>query len=173
MASMTEDEFAEALRSFGRSAFRVEAQPSYALTDERADFGQFLAGSPTPPPQMAWYRPWVDQVAKWIGEGKTIGRVRVLAEPPTDYQRWLLWGAPWFASIGEDIRYMNRSTALRIGLPPTDWWLLDDERVIVMHFTADGQINGKELVTDMESVASYRALRDLAIENSSTETVTT
>src|SRR5260370_10793532 len=172
MALMTEGEFTEALRSFARSAFRVEAQPWYALSDEQADFDKFLAGSPTPPPEMAWYRPWVDQVTKWVSEGKTIGRVRVLAEPPTDYQRWLLWGAPWFASIGEGIRYMNRSTALHICLPRPDWWLLDAQRVIVMNFTAAGQINGKDLVTDTESVASYRALRDLAIEYSSPETVT-
>jgi hypothetical protein len=171
VASITEDEFSEALRTFKRSAFRVEAQPAYALGDEQADFDRFLAGSPTPPPEMAWYRPWVDQVAQWTRDRKTISRVRVLAEPPTDYQRWLLWGAPWFASIGEDIRYMNHSTAHRIGLPLQDWWLLDGERVIVMHFTAEGEVSGKELVTDKEFVASYRMLRDLALENSTTETI--
>jgi hypothetical protein len=171
VAFITEDEFSEALRSFKRSAFRVEAQPAYALSDERADFDRFLAGSPTPPPEMAWYRPWVDQVAQWTRDGKTVSRVRVLAEPPTDYQRWLLWGAPWFASIGEDIRYMNHSTAHRIELPLQDWWLLDDERVIVMHFTAEGEVSGKELFTDRESVARYRTLQDLAIENSTTETI--
>jgi hypothetical protein len=52
-----------------------------------------------------------------------------------------------------------------------DWWLLDDERVIVMHFTAEGEVSGKELVTDGESVARYRTLRDLAIENSTAETI--
>jgi hypothetical protein len=171
VASITEDEFSEALRTFKRSAFRVEAQPTYALSDERADFDRFLAGSPTPPPEMAWYRPWADQVAQWTRDGKIIVRVRVLTEPPTDYQRWLLWGSPWFASIGEDIRYMNHSTAQRIALPLQDWWLLDDERVIVMHFTTEGEVSGKELVTDRESVASYRKLRDLAIENSTTETI--
>jgi hypothetical protein len=171
MAPVTEEEFAELLRSFARTAFRVEAQLSYALNDEQADFDRFLAGSPTAPPEMAWYRPWVDQVKTWTSEGKTIGRVRVLAEPPTDYQRWLLWGARWFASIGEEIRYMNSGTAHRIGLPLKDWWLLDDERVIVMHFTAEGEISGKELVTDRESVESYCALRDLAIENSTAETI--
>jgi hypothetical protein len=41
-----------------------------------------------------------------------------------------------------------------------------------MNFTADGKISSKGLVTDIEPVASYRALRDLAIENSSTEPVT-
>jgi hypothetical protein len=40
-----------------------------------------------------------------------------------------------------------------------------------MHFTADGEVSGKELVTDRESVASYRMLMDLAIENSTTETI--
>ena len=29
-----------------------------------------------------------------------------------------------------------------------DWWLLDDERVIQMHYTADGRMDGKELVIE-------------------------
>jgi hypothetical protein len=168
---MTEEEFADALSSFIRSAFRVEAQDRYALSVEQVDFEKFLAGSPTPPPEMAGFRTWMDQVTRCTREGKTISRVRVLSEPPTDYQRWLLWGAPWFASIGEKIRYMSRSTAVHIGLPLEDWWLLDDTRVIVMRFTEQGEVSGKELITGPK-VNIYRELRKLALENSTAETVT-
>ena len=56
-------------------------------------------------------------------------RVRVLADPPTDYQRWMLWADPWYAEAGEDIRYLPRSArrTSRLALDH-DWWLLDDER---------------------------------------------
>jgi hypothetical protein len=40
-----------------------------------------------------------------------------------------------------------------------------------MHFTAEGEISRKELITDRKSVASYCTLRDLAIENSTAETI--
>jgi hypothetical protein len=163
---ITEDEFLDAVRGFTRSAFRFEARDFYALTYERADLERFLMGSPVPPPELDWYRPWLDRVAQWNREGKAISRVRVLAEPPTGYQRWMIWAAPWHASAGEDIRYLRRAAARQIGLPATDWWLLDDEKVIVMHFTTDGEIDSKELIADPEPVAGYCMWRDLAIRNS-------
>ena len=97
MRRISEDEFGEMLRTFRRSAFRLEARDHYALGYEAADFERFLAGNPVPPPQVDWWRPWLDQIAELTQQGKRIGRVRVLAEPPSDYQRWELWAAPWHA----------------------------------------------------------------------------
>ena len=92
--------------------------------------------------------------ARLTAEGKRVARVRILEEPPTDYQRWLLWASPWHAAAGEDIRYLPRSQAERISLPlVNDWWLLDDERVILMVFTEAGEISGKRLLTDSVAVA--------------------
>jgi hypothetical protein len=139
-----------------RSAFRLETRATYALSYERADFERFLAGSPVPPPEAGWWRPWLEQISKLASEGKRISRVRVLAEPPSDYQRWMLWGNPWHAKAGEQICYLPRSRAERIGLPLVhDWWLLDDERLIDMRFTDAGEIAGKSLITDPGTVASY------------------
>ena len=46
-AAISEDEFLDALRTFRRSAFRLETRgDSYALGYEAADFARFLAGSP-------------------------------------------------------------------------------------------------------------------------------
>ena len=47
---ITEDEFGGLLRSFERTAFRLETRDSYALGYEREEFERFLAGHPTPPP---------------------------------------------------------------------------------------------------------------------------
>jgi hypothetical protein len=163
---VSEEEFGRQLAAFERSAFHLETQPSYALGYERADFELFLAGAPRPPSEVDWWKPWLDQIADLTRQGKRVSRVRILAEPPTDYQRWLLWSNPWHAVVGEDIRYMPRSTAERIGLPlDHDWWLLDDERVIVTWFTDDGEISAKFLITDPASVARYRLWRDLAVSN--------
>ncbi len=163
---ITEGEFLNAVRGISRSAFRLETRGAYVLGYERADFERFLAGSPVPPIELDWWRPWLDLVAQWTREGKTVSRVRVLAEPPTDYQRWMMWATPWCTRAGEDIRYMPRMTAERIGLSlGHDWWLLDDERVLVMHFTTAGEIDHKELITEPEPVARYRMWRDMATRN--------
>jgi hypothetical protein len=160
--ALSEEEFITRVRSFSRSAFRLEARREYTLTYERADYERFCAGQPTPPPELAWWRPWLDRVAQYIAEGKTIGRVRLIDTPPTDYQRWLLWSSPWHETVGEDMRYLRRNDAERIGLPMQDWWLLDDAFVIVMDFTDDGQIAGKSLIVDPATVANYHRWRQLA-----------
>jgi hypothetical protein len=163
---ISEEEFLAMVRNFRESAFHIETRPAYALGYEQADLNRFLAGVPVPPPDLDWWQPWLERVARFTAEEKRVARVRILEEPPTDYQRWLLWATPWHAAAGEDIRYLPRSQAERIGLPlVNDWWLLDDERVILMAFTEAGEISGKWLLTDPVAVAPYRKWRDLAFRH--------
>jgi hypothetical protein len=166
ITKITEEEFDELLRTFSRSAFRLETLDTYALDYERTDFERFLAGTPVPPSETGWWRDWLDQVASLTEQGKTVARVRVLAEPPTDYQRWMVWAHPWYAHVREDIRYIPRSRAAALRLPlEVDWWLLDDERLILMHFSDVGEIISKMLISDPGIVARYREWRDLAVRN--------
>lgn len=163
--AISEEEFAELLRTIKRSAWRLETLGTYAVDSERADYERFLAGKPGPPP----WQGWLDQVASQTAQGMTVARVRILAEPPTDYQRWMLWAQPWYSQAREEMRYMPRSRASALGLPlEVDWWLLDEERVVLMYFTDAGEIIGKVLVTEPGIVARYREWRDLAVRNSST-----
>jgi hypothetical protein len=167
--AISEGEFNDLLQSIERSAFRLETRDSYALDYEREDFDRFLAGTPTPPPDLDWWRPWLDQVARLAGEGKTVSRVRVLAEPPSDYQRWMIWAAPWYAQAGEQVSYLPRSASGKLPLPlGHDWWLLDDKRVIRMWFTEAGEIDRKLLTDDREIIALYLKWRDLAVRNATT-----
>lgn len=166
MTRINEDEFGELLAGFDRTAFRLETRAQYALDYEAPDFELFLAGNPRPPDQLEWWRPWLDQIARLTREGKRIGRVRIVEEPPSDYQRWELWAADYHARAGERIAYMPRSRAEAIGLPiDHDWWLLDDMRVIVMRHTPTGENLEKILITDREIVARYCGWRDLAVSH--------
>jgi len=164
------DEFGDLLRTFERTAFRLEVQPAYAVSAERADLDLYLAGTPRRPDEADWFRPWLEQVRRLTAQGKRISRVRVQADPPTGYQKWERWVGRWNIAAGEDIRYMPSSTAGRIGLPLTaDWWLLDDSRLILMQFTGTGEITGRELVTAPAAVAPYRTWRDLAVRHATAE----
>jgi hypothetical protein len=49
-----------------------------------------------------------------------------------------------------------------------DWWLLDDERLIVMRYTSSGEIESKHLTNDAGIVARHREWRDLAVLNATT-----
>lgn len=165
---LSEDEFADLLSTYRHTAFRFEAQPSYAIGEERAELDRFLAGSPLRPSEVPWRRAYLDRIAGQAQTGKRRTRVRVFDEPPTDYQRWLIWTTRWYTAAGEDIRYLPRSQAERIGLPlEADWWLLDDRLVIFMRFTSAGEMAGDELITDPDAIAFYRTWRDAAIAHAS------
>src|SRR5260370_212294 len=64
-------------------------------------FDRFLEGATTQRPELDGGRPWLGQIARFAAEGKHVSRVRVLDEPPSDYQRWELWAAQWHAEVGE------------------------------------------------------------------------
>jgi hypothetical protein len=65
---------------------------------------------------------------------------------------------------------MSRQCAHEVGLLPQagedDWWLLDDDRLVVMRFSDDGRLVENELVTDPEQVAQACAWRELAVHHS-------
>jgi hypothetical protein len=166
---ITQDESAEMFRTFRESAFHLETREFYAMTNERDAFQRFLDGHPLSPAGLPWWQTWLDQMRELARQGKRIGRVRVLSEPPSDYQRWELWGTSWHIKAGEEIRYMSRRRAEQIGLPLNyDWWLFDDERLIVTRFTDSGEIAEKSLITDPGIIAQHRAWRDLAVRNATT-----
>ena len=92
--------------------------------------------------------------------------MRLLDEPPTDYQRWEIWTGTFSAAAGEILRYLNRGTAQELGLPDTtDWWLFDSDRLALMRFDAEGRPLGGEVVTDPELVVQHRIWRDLALRH--------
>jgi hypothetical protein len=169
LIQISQDEFNRLLATFNRTAFRLETRKAYKLGYEVADFRRFLAGSPVPPPELDWWRPWLEQISRLTAVGKQVARVRVVDEPPTDYQRWELWAGRWHAEAGEQIRYIRRSHAVQIGIPlDCDWWLLDDGRLIIIRYDTDGGIAGKTLTDDPGTIARHCALRDLAVRYATT-----
>jgi hypothetical protein len=166
-AYLKPDEFKAMFAAFETEAFRFEAQPEYPLGPGQEDFDRFLAGTSTPPTEYAWLASWFEELTQFKSAGKSISRVRVLDEPMTDYQRWILWGAPWMERAGEHIMCMTRSAALQAGLPEHDWWFFDDSWVVEMHFV-QGKIGDLMLVSDTQAVDSYRALRHAALLSATT-----
>ncbi|MGX7669886.1 DUF6879 family protein [Plantactinospora sp. DSM 117369] len=167
---LTDVEFAEHLRTFTRTARRLELQPVYLEPEEEATVAKFVAGQPEPPTEVPGLRSWFEQIAELTVAGKHVERVRVHEDLPTDYQRWERWAGQWNTAAGETIRYMTRTQAHAIGLLPAagdvDWWLLDSELLIMMMFDGDGHRTRNELVADPLIVAQAQAWWDLAVRHS-------
>lgn len=169
-----ETEFWQELAGFKRSAWRWEQQPAYWIGYELAQFDAFLAGHPQPADENPDLRDWFAQVRRQThDEAKTVGRVRVVNDSITDYQRWMRWMDRWNRSAGETIQYLSRSGAEAAGLIPatggTDWWLFDDERLMLMHFDDEYRRVKVEILVDEPEVEQARRWRALAIATANAE----
>jgi len=166
---LTGDDFNSLFRYFTRTAVRLEVQPVYAVTDERESVEEFLAGEPRPVTVFPFYAAWLDQIRRLTAEGKGVERVRVLDEPPTDYQRWEIWSGQFNIAAGEVILYLPRSRAVEVGLPVVDdWWLFDSLRVARMQFAENGEPRGGEIISDPDVVAQHCTWWQLAVRHSTT-----
>ena len=160
--SISQKEFATLFREF-RTAFRLEWQQS-PVAGERDAYQRFLAGSPMLPPEWPEWQGWLDRVQEMTRkQHKLIRRVLIVDDQPSPYQRWRQWGAPWHVSAGEGIWFLARREADRHGIPAGNWWLFNDELVVIMALAPDGDVSGYTLVS--AAVGSYRAWRDLALHH--------
>lgn len=164
-----ESEFVELLATFRDTAFRLEAQSAYATSTAEAEaLAEFVAGDPQPPEAHPIWRAWLDGIRELTSHGKKISRVRLLDDPPTDYQRWAMWCTRYHVDAGEHIQYLSRTDAGRFGIPSADWWLFDDDHLVFMLFTDDGQLESMTLITAPHVIARHCSWRALAIEHATT-----
>ncbi|MBW8090311.1 hypothetical protein IGW14_20390 [Streptomyces hygroscopicus subsp. hygroscopicus] len=156
------DGWREYFDAFEREAWRFEAQPTYTMPKEQENVARFLAGEAKPADHNAR---WHERVKGYIDSGRSIGRVRVVRQPLTDYQRYqFAWGIPGNIKAGEDIRILD-VTHDDYGLPLTgqDWWMFDRTRIARLNFRPDGtQINREAYEGDP---APYREWQRLALEH--------
>ncbi|MGA8117132.1 MAG: DUF6879 family protein [Actinocatenispora sp.] len=157
---LTGEEFAALFTSFDDTAWHLETRGKYSIADEQDAYTRFLAGQPV---GTDWFRPWLDQVRELTAKGCRIGRVRLLDDPPTDYQRFELWGTPHNVAAGEEVSMLPTAAGRRLGLPDHDFWLFDSKRVVVSHFTDDGRLTGDQMFTDPETVDTHRQWWDVAV----------
>jgi hypothetical protein len=129
-----------------RSAFRLEPLPR---TGPPVD-ARFLAQD------LVLHLPWFDPVRRAVDAGRVVQRVRVVDQPPTPYQRYELSLAPFHAEAGEELRFLSAPAARDLSLPPLDFWLLDDQRVVTLDDA------GAQVITDPAVVQRMRRYRDVA-----------
>lgn len=150
------------LDSFTKYAWRLEALDTYDISDEREQFDDFLAGR-TPRPSADDLE-WQARTRNVIASGRSIGRVRMVGHPITDYTRFE-WAA-YLDNIaaGESIRVYDRTspggTNHRFD---QDFLLFDDRVAAVMNYTDDGTFLG---ATIDENAQPYREIKRAALAGS-------
>jgi len=155
-------------RFFRNTAFRFETLDGYNVPQETEFLERFEAGESHSIAEFEYFAAWLTLVQQATQEGRRIERVRVISEPATGYQRWVMWIGQFAELAGEVIKYITRDDALRAELPVEsgDWWLLDSERLLRLEFDESGKPMGGELIHDAGIVLPYCAWRDVAVHHS-------
>lgn len=144
--------------SFEHTAWRLESQPSYEADQRTETYAQWLRGEPWPDTSD---NPWYVSRRAMAASGRRVERVRLVSQPPTEGERYLLARAPLTLAAGEDIRYLWRADAERLGLPSVDVWVFDSRVAALFHYDGPRQL-GIELIEDPAQVLAYCQVRDAA-----------
>lgn len=138
------DQLSQVLATTHRDLFRMETLPAYDVPINGNDLQRWLAGEPEP--TWANKQPWLDTLARWKREGRPRRRVRVIHDPPTDYERYACdWGYRLNEEAGENIRVLDLAESglpIELGDAPGDWWLIDSRDVVAMQYHPDGRFLG-------------------------------
>ncbi|MFE2378307.1 DUF6879 family protein [Streptomyces sp. NPDC059398] len=153
------DQWQAHFRDFKRSAWRFEVQPTYTMPAEAESLARFLQGEPKPETHNA---AWHATVREAVAAGKSFGRVRLVRQPLTDYQRYqFAWGIPGNIHAGEDIRVLD-VTDRDLGLPAQDFWMFDETTVVHLNYRQDGTQINRELI-ESPDISKYIGWRDTAL----------
>jgi hypothetical protein len=156
MEPLSYDEF-KAIARTSKRAFHLELKDTYNVAAEDEPFGKWQRGEPD---DCAWHQDWLSFLRAVTAAGVQVQRVRVVGVPHTEYTRWGLDIARLNSEAGEDMRYLPRHLAKDIDFPGEDFWLLDDDRLVLSVFSADGRTGGFARETSPQLLRQCLVVRD-------------
>lgn len=156
---ITFEEFGGMFTTLKHSAWRLESRRRYASDEATDTYRQFTRGE-----SVAWDLEdfWCSNRREQTGLGKRFERVRILDDPLTEGQRYLLDNARRNAAVGEDIRILPRAVAVELRLPAEDFWIFDARVVALLAFDDGDQLTGVDLITNPVEVVRYCQVREAA-----------
>lgn len=155
---MTPAEFDALFTAVRSSVFRLEVRQEYAVSAEDASLIAFRMGRARPERSVRTST-WPRRIAATTLAGVDWLRIRVVTRPLTEYVRWELLGYVESQAAGERIDVTERTD-----IDGPDFWLLDADTdaavAVLMHYTDDGRVADRELVTDRAIIAGLVGRRD-------------
>ncbi|MFF9397907.1 DUF6879 family protein [Streptomyces sp. NPDC014744] len=153
------EEIVHLFDEFEHTAWRLETQRGYATDRVSQNWARFQRGETL---GFNPDSPWHASVREKTQKGKTFARVRLVDDPPTEGQQFLLASGLGNVEAGEDIRNLYRGDAERLGLPNFDFWLFDSRILARFHINDQGVTMGVELIDDAPAVLQACQVRDAA-----------
>jgi hypothetical protein len=162
-AKLSAPEFDALFTGFERSARRWETRSRYDVEQERSELRKFLAGELPAQYVRTYAEWWAENMRRKTAAGQRFERVRVMDDPLTDYNRYMVYACRSANGNGEDARFITRERAIELDLPDHDFWVFDSAVLVLMRFTADDRSLGHDVITEPELVTRHEAWIDLAM----------
>jgi hypothetical protein len=157
---VTGQALAEFVLGYKHTAFRLETRERYNEAEEVEPLRRFLAGQP----DYTWNEEWAAMMRQRTARGERMSRIRIVAEPHSEYTRFGIDLARVNVAAGEDIRYLPRGQAAHLDLPGYDFWLIDSRTVGILRFGEDDLLLGAAIMDDPAVVDCHCHWRDMARE---------
>ncbi|MDH6626848.1 hypothetical protein M2271_004671 [Streptomyces sp. LBL] len=157
------DEFDRLFTQFKHTAWRLETRCRYASDEVTDMYAQFTGGEP-----VNWEgvdAEWCAERRQQTGLGKRFERVRIVDNPPTAGQLYLLDNARRNSAVGEKILNLWRADADQLSLPAEDFWIFDSRLVAMLNFDDGDNLVNVELITEPMKVLRYAMTRDAAMHH--------
>lgn len=149
---------------FTTSAYRWERQPAYEVATDGTNYKRYLDGLQ---PDWSEFQTWFQHLALERARHNMAGtdgryRVRLYHDPITDYELYESEVYVQTAAAGEHIYVLDpASMCLPDVMIEHDYWLLDDQHAVRMHYAEDGTFLGATEVPYL--LDAYRACRACAL----------
>lgn len=149
MAEITYAEFQDLTAGITRSAIHLETRDAYGTEIELPHMAKWARGEPD---DLEWLEGWCSKVRNHVAQGRTMRRAKIVSEPLSDYQRWTHSVIGPMVDAGEDIRWVPRRLMSSIAIPGNDYYVLDDELVVFLHYAGSGLSSGFTTSTDLADI---------------------
>ncbi len=162
--------------SFTKSAFRLESLPEYRVNYEDSDFADYLAGKEVDVTKNTEMIKWCNLVKSKVAIGASMDRARIVCNPSTDYLRFEMSHAYVMKTeAGEVIRLISEDDfdltcddeeldVIFNRWGAIDFWLLDEEHLLIMDYDDDGTFLGINESKDAEDLRDAIKVRDAVMK---------
>jgi hypothetical protein len=154
MRDSSSEELTELCKGIRKSFMHLETRDAYGTETELPQWDKWRRGEPD---DGAWYAWWLEMLRGHRAAGRTCRRLRIVSEPLSEYQRWILSHVGAFVDAGEDTRYLPRPRLTAVALPGSgDFYVFDDELVLFLHYAGSGTNASYETTDDPQVVRTCR-----------------
>lgn len=145
-----------------KNIFRLEALPEYNVGEDEI-IDKFRKGENIELPDQI--KDWLKIQSETIKKGISLKRVRIIPNPIPEYIKFEIhmWNKFSKLSKGEEFYFLKEEyyekIISKIDFVPKDFWMFDDNTIIIFNYKKNGEWIGEELIQDKTVVEKYKKLK--------------